>query len=91
MVMVKTVCLLIIDVMKRNLLSYRLVVVAEYTLAYETFPIPLLNRFEKHFIATSTVLTKRQARITNNLNVWAKIFVQRERSTVSLPRQKKAG
>ncbi|CAH1273731.1 RNF213 [Branchiostoma lanceolatum] len=57
--------------------SFRLVVVAEKDIVYERFPIPLINRLEKHFLAISTVLTPQQKAIAHRLEMWAKAFATR--------------
>ncbi|KAI8513635.1 hypothetical protein Bbelb_079590 [Branchiostoma belcheri] len=54
--------------------NFRLVVVAEKDIVYERFPIPLVNRLEKHFLAISTVLTPQQKAIADRLEGWAKAF-----------------
>ena len=65
-----------------SLVLFRLIVIAEQHVACDTFPIPLLNRFEKHFIATSTVLTEKQRMISRQLADWAKSFAIRKPSQV---------
>ncbi|XP_066291012.1 E3 ubiquitin-protein ligase RNF213-like isoform X3 [Branchiostoma lanceolatum] len=57
--------------------NFRLVVVAEKDIVYERFPIPLINRLEKHFLAISTVLTPQQKAIAHRLEMWAKAFATR--------------
>ncbi|XP_078674105.1 E3 ubiquitin-protein ligase rnf213-alpha-like isoform X2 [Branchiostoma floridae x Branchiostoma belcheri] len=54
--------------------NFRLVVVAEKDIVYERFPIPLVNRLEKHFLAISTVLTPQQKAIAHRLELWAEAF-----------------
>ena len=53
------------------LLNFRLIVVAEKRIVYEKFPIPLINRLEKHFLAMSTILTRDQIEIADRLRTWA--------------------
>ncbi|CAH1233987.1 RNF213 [Branchiostoma lanceolatum] len=55
--------------------DFRLVVVAEKDIVYEKFPIPLINRLEKHFLSVSTVLTPAQAGIAQRLHEWSEAFV----------------
>ncbi|XP_078611724.1 E3 ubiquitin-protein ligase RNF213-like isoform X2 [Branchiostoma floridae x Branchiostoma japonicum] len=57
--------------------NFRLVVVAEKDIVYERFPIPLINRLEKHFLAISTVLTPQQKAIAHRLEGWAEAFATR--------------
>ena len=53
---------------------YRLIVVAEKQDVYKKFPIPLINRLEKHFLATTNMLTNVQIDIAQELDEWAKDF-----------------
>ncbi|CAG0886586.1 unnamed protein product [Cyprideis torosa] len=50
--------------------KFRLVVVAEDKEVYEKFPVPLINRLEKHFLGMETMLTAEQAVIVDNLKQW---------------------
>lgn len=61
--------------------DFRLIVVAEKKIVYEKFPIPLINRLEKHFLNVSTMLTKDQQELTEKLEQWAKDFVECQGST----------
>ena len=47
---------------------------ADKTNVYKTFPIPLINRLEKHFLVTSTAMNQEQKGIENKLDEWAKDF-----------------
>ncbi|ESO09860.1 hypothetical protein HELRODRAFT_190307 [Helobdella robusta] len=51
--------------------SFRLIVVAEKQVVYNKFPIPLINRLEKHYLATSSLLTSSQASVASKLKSWA--------------------
>ena len=53
---------------------YRLIVVAEKDVVYERFPIPLINRLEKHLLVMSTGLSDRQARLVKQLEKWVLDF-----------------
>ncbi len=53
---------------------YRLIVVAEKDVVYERFPIPLINRLEKHLLVMSTGLTERQSDLVKELEEWVKQF-----------------
>jgi len=55
-------------------LFVRLIVVAEKTVVYEKFPIPLINRLEKHFLAMETMLTEDQRELADELQRWAEQF-----------------
>ena len=52
----------------------RLIVVAEKDVVYERFPIPLINRLEKHLLVMSTGLSDRQTRLVKELEMWIKDF-----------------
>ena len=50
---------------------FRLILIAEKDKVYEEFPTPLINRLEKHFVVTSTVLTEVQKELLRDLEAWA--------------------
>lgn len=56
--------------------SSRLIVVAEKEIVYSKFPIPLINRLEKHFLNISTMLSEVQVQLAQNLNKWAEQFIR---------------
>ena len=53
---------------------FRLIVVAEKDVVYQRFPIPLINRLEKHLLVMSTHLTKEQEDLVKNLQGWVETF-----------------
>ena len=53
---------------------FRLILIAEKDKVYEEFPTPLINRLEKHFVVTSTVLTDAQKELLKDLEAWAKEY-----------------
>lgn len=53
---------------------FRLIVVAEKKVVIQNFPIPLINRLEKHFLAMNTMLTPHQRELAQRLQQWAKDF-----------------
>jgi len=57
-----------------NICYRRLIVVAEKKVVYEKFPIPLINRLEKHFLAMDTMLIEDQRQLTDDLQHWAEQF-----------------
>ncbi|XP_072028224.1 E3 ubiquitin-protein ligase rnf213-alpha-like [Amphiura filiformis] len=63
--------------------DFRLIVIADKDVVYERFPTPLINRLEKHFLATSTMLTMDQREIVTQLEQWVKKF-----ATIVLPAYK---
>ncbi|XP_041073022.1 E3 ubiquitin-protein ligase rnf213-alpha-like isoform X2 [Carcharodon carcharias] len=55
--------------------KFRLIVVEDKDVVYKQFPIPLINRLEKHSLDMSTVLNLQQQSITKQLELWVKEFV----------------
>ena len=56
--------------------DFRLILVAEREVVYKEFPIPLINRMEKHFIAMESVLSPKQETVVQRVNSWAKLFAE---------------
>ncbi|CAG2212297.1 RNF213 [Mytilus edulis] len=56
--------------------KFRLIVVAEKQIVYDKFPIPLINRLEKHFLSLKTMLTQSQLQLTVKLQEWAQKFCE---------------
>jgi len=54
--------------------SFRLIVVAEKQIVYEKFPIPLINRLEKHYMAMSTMLTELEMGVSKRIIKWCEDF-----------------
>ncbi|XP_042164105.1 E3 ubiquitin-protein ligase rnf213-alpha-like [Oncorhynchus tshawytscha] len=55
--------------------DFRLIVIEEKEVVYKQFPIPLINRLEKHYLDINTVLKKDQTVIVEQLKEWVKHFV----------------
>ncbi|XP_055738567.1 E3 ubiquitin-protein ligase rnf213-alpha-like [Salvelinus fontinalis] len=55
--------------------DFRLIVIEEKEVVYKQFPIPLINRLEKHYLDINTVLKKDQKEIVEQLKEWVKHFV----------------
>ncbi|WAR16700.1 R213A-like protein, partial [Mya arenaria] len=55
---------------------FRLIVVAEKNMVYTRFPIPLINRLEKHFLTSDCLLNSKQKQLANVLKEWAKHYVK---------------
>ncbi|KAK5851292.1 hypothetical protein PBY51_002095 [Eleginops maclovinus] len=53
---------------------FRLVVIEDQKKVYEHFPMPLINRLEKHRVDRSTDLEPWQHRVLNKLKEWVKDF-----------------
>ena len=51
-----------------------MILIAEKETVYKNFPTPLINRLEKHFVVTSTILTEPQKEIMSRLMQWAEDF-----------------
>lgn len=54
--------------------NFRLVVVEDQKKVYEHFPVPLINRLEKHRVDRSTDLEPWQHRVLHKLKEWVKEF-----------------
>ena len=59
----------------------RLIVIAEKNVVYSKFPIPLINRLEKHYLVTSASLSSPQKLLVDKLQEWVTRF-----SHVNIPR-----
>ena len=55
-------------------LIFRLILIAEKETVYNTFPTPLINRLEKHFVLTETILLDWQKEVLVQLNDWINQF-----------------
>ncbi|KAM6119107.1 E3 ubiquitin-protein ligase RNF213 [Phoenicopterus ruber ruber] len=54
--------------------KFRLIVIEEKDVVYKHFPIPLINRLEKHYLDISTVLDKGQRETVEELKKWVHEF-----------------
>lgn len=54
--------------------DFRLIVIEEREVVYKQFPIPLINRLEKHYLDIHTVLKIEQKKLVEELERWAKLF-----------------
>lgn len=54
--------------------KFKLIVIADKNLVYESYPIPLINRLEKHFLITSTSMSVVEQELTDQLKQWASSF-----------------
>ncbi|XP_027705939.1 E3 ubiquitin-protein ligase RNF213 [Vombatus ursinus] len=55
--------------------DFRLIVIEEKEVVYKQFPIPLINRLEKHYLDINTVLEKWQKNIVEELQTWVEDFI----------------
>lgn len=58
--------------------NFRLFIIADKNSVYDTkrFPIPLLNRLEKHFLNSSTMINAQQRHLVDKLNEWLRTFTR---------------
>ncbi|RMX46188.1 hypothetical protein pdam_00007847 [Pocillopora damicornis] len=56
--------------------GFKLIVIAEKEVVYNNFPIPLINRLEKHFLVTLTSLTTDQKDLVQKMGTWAGEFAE---------------
>ena len=54
----------------------RLIVIAEKDVVYNEYPIPLINRLEKHLLVTSTSLTATQKELVKKVKNWVNAFAK---------------
>ncbi|XP_052224866.1 E3 ubiquitin-protein ligase rnf213-alpha-like [Dreissena polymorpha] len=57
--------------------KFRLIVVADKEVVYKKFPIPLINRLEKHFLTVNTILNNDQIDLAKDLRQWANRFANK--------------
>ncbi|XP_018410444.1 PREDICTED: E3 ubiquitin-protein ligase RNF213-like [Nanorana parkeri] len=56
--------------------KFRLVVIEEKEVVYKDFPIPLINRLEKHYLDINTFLKKEHKVIVCKLEAWVEDFTK---------------
>ncbi|XP_063784592.1 E3 ubiquitin-protein ligase RNF213 isoform X2 [Pseudophryne corroboree] len=56
--------------------KFRLIVIEEKEVVYKDFPIPLINRLEKHYLDINTFLKKEHKVIVQELETWIEDFTQ---------------
>lgn len=59
--------------------AFRLVVVEDQEKVYRQFPVPLINRLEKHRVNRSTDLTPWQLRVLGKLREWVEEFCKQSK------------
>ncbi|XP_067860096.1 E3 ubiquitin-protein ligase rnf213-alpha isoform X2 [Heptranchias perlo] len=55
--------------------NFRLIVIEEKEVVYKEFPIPLINRLEKHYLDINTVLVREQRDVVEDLKQWVRSFI----------------
>uniref|UniRef100_A0A670HUU1 RING-type E3 ubiquitin transferase n=1 Tax=Podarcis muralis TaxID=64176 RepID=A0A670HUU1_PODMU len=68
--------------------KFRLIVIEEKEVVYKHFPIPLINRLEKHYLDINTVLGKRQRDTVEELKKWVDSFTTVETEKYFMGQQK---
>ncbi|KAM9311530.1 E3 ubiquitin-protein ligase RNF213 [Gastrophryne carolinensis] len=56
--------------------KFRLIVIEEKEVVHKDFPIPLINRLEKHYLDMNTFLKKEHRVIVNELEMWVEDFTE---------------
>ncbi|XP_068089245.1 E3 ubiquitin-protein ligase RNF213-like [Hyperolius riggenbachi] len=54
--------------------KFRLIVIEEKEVVYRDFPIPLINRLEKHYLDISTFLNEAHKAVVQEIEAWVKKF-----------------
>jgi len=65
--------------------DFRLIVIEEKEVVYKQFPIPLINRLEKHYLDIHTVLKKEQKSTVKKLEGWVEQFVSLSKQHTVVP------
>ncbi|XP_036388951.1 E3 ubiquitin-protein ligase rnf213-alpha-like [Megalops cyprinoides] len=55
--------------------DFRLIVIEEKEVVYKQFPVPLINRLEKHYLDINAVLDTHQKEIARELERWVEQFM----------------
>ncbi|XP_059403390.1 E3 ubiquitin-protein ligase rnf213-alpha-like [Carassius carassius] len=55
--------------------DFRLIVIEEKDVVYKQFPIPLINRLEKHYLDINTILKSEQKDLVQKLEQWVESFI----------------
>ncbi|XP_016375895.1 E3 ubiquitin-protein ligase rnf213-alpha-like, partial [Sinocyclocheilus rhinocerous] len=55
--------------------DFRLIVIEEKDVVYKQFPIPLINRLEKHYLDINTILKSEQKDLAEKLVEWVACFI----------------
>ncbi|XP_069055826.1 E3 ubiquitin-protein ligase RNF213 isoform X2 [Pleurodeles waltl] len=67
---------------------FRLIVIEEKEIVYEQFPIPLINRLEKHYLDINTVLSRSHRSVVQLLENWVEDFTNLKTDPLRDSRQK---
>ncbi len=55
--------------------DFRLIVIEDKDVVYKQFPIPLINRLEKHYLDINTILKSEQKDLAEKLEQWVSCFI----------------
>ncbi|ROL47362.1 E3 ubiquitin-protein ligase rnf213-alpha [Anabarilius grahami] len=65
--------------------DFRLIVIEEKDIVYKQFPIPLINRLEKHCLDINTVLKSEQKVLVEELEQWIERFIDTKENQAIAP------
>ncbi|KAM5170405.1 E3 ubiquitin-protein ligase RNF213-like [Mantella aurantiaca] len=65
--------------------KFRLIVIEEKEIVYKDFPIPLINRLEKHYLDINTFLKKEHKVLVHELEAWVKDFTKGNQGQTYMP------
>ena len=56
--------------------KFRLIVIEDKDLVYKEFPIPLINRLEKHFFNSENILSDNEMQLASEIKSWVTMFTK---------------
>ncbi|KAG5853532.1 hypothetical protein ANANG_G00026970 [Anguilla anguilla] len=68
--------------------DFRLIVIEEKEVVYRQFPVPLINRLEKHYLDINAVLRSDQKEMVKELEGWVEQFITPNQNSMAVQRQK---
>ncbi|XP_064180420.1 E3 ubiquitin-protein ligase rnf213-alpha-like [Anguilla rostrata] len=68
--------------------NFRLIVIEEKEVVYRQFPVPLINRLEKHYLDINAVLRSDQKEMVKELEGWVEQFITTNQNSMAVQRQK---
>ncbi|XP_067280905.1 E3 ubiquitin-protein ligase rnf213-alpha isoform X2 [Pseudorasbora parva] len=69
--------------------DFRLIVIEEKDVVYKQFPIPLINRLEKHYLDINTVLKTEQKDLVDKLEQWVQCFISARSKHLTTPQARR--
>ncbi|XP_077981787.1 E3 ubiquitin-protein ligase rnf213-alpha-like [Glandiceps talaboti] len=64
--------------------DFRLIIIAERDIVMKNYPIPLINRLEKHFLTFDDLLTTSEHNMVDEMKEWVKSFVAFDQTKLGL-------